>query len=299
MATSINKLVNLSFFQLSTTQADETPEDIEAISEVFKELPTKYNSVSVWDGEVKVLGNIEKRGTFYLGALVKNQKINIPPSCDDENNIEVLPLGDKKGLGFATCFLYDPSARIVMIESMSGSVGIGVLCAILESNFSIPELEPGVVINPVEYTKYLKFGFFTKLQVKVARIENGTVFKSTNKSVEQLIGATDKTNAQILECTMSVGNKHEGLVKTTIRKMINGLLPYKQSHELKTLKISGRHTEDGRSETIDFVKQRLKDSFTLPAERLISTFAIPEHFSKLVEVYNKHKGNLSIYKVKA
>ncbi len=81
--------------------------------------------------------------------------------------------------------------------------------------------------------------------------------------------------------------------------MVSGFLQYKNTDELKTLKISGRDTEDGRSDTIDFIKQRLKDSFSVPTERLISSFDIPFHFSNMVEVYNKHKGNLKVYKVKA
>jgi len=299
MATSINKLVNLSFFQLSTAHSDETPEDIKQISDVFENLPIKYSSIPVWDGTVSIYGKIEKKGSVYLGSLVKNQKVNIPPSCDDDNIIEALPLGNKKGLGFATCFLYDPTYRVIMIESTSGSVGISVLCDFLETNFSLPPLEPGVVINPIDYARYLKFGTFTKFQVKIAKLENGTIFNSSNKTIGQISKVSDKTNTQIFECTMSVGNRHEGLRKSIIRGMINGFLQYKNTSELKTLKISGRDKEDGRSETIDFIKQRLKDSFSVPTERLISSFDIPYHFSKMVEVYNKHKGNLSIYKVKA
>ena len=298
MATSINKLVNLSFFQLSTNQVEETPDDIKQISDVFEKLPVKYESVNVWDGTVSIYGKIEKRGNVYLGSLVKNQKVNIPPSCDDNNVIEVLPLGNKKGLGYATCFLYDPNYRIIMIESTSGSVGISVLCDFLENNFTIPSLDPGVVINPIDYARYLKFGIFTKFQVKIAKLENGTIFNSSNKTIGQITKVSDKTNTQIFECTMSVGNRHEGLVKSVIRRMVDGFLQYKNTSELKTLKISGRDTEDGRSETIDFIKQRFKDSFSVPTERLISSFDIPDHFTKMIQVYNKHKGSLGVYKVK-
>jgi hypothetical protein len=295
------KTINLNFFQLVPESVDqENPnKQVQAIKNIFENIPAVFNSIPRTDGTVNLYGSIEKRGDLFLGTLVKNQTSDIPPSYDENNNdLQALPLGANQGLGYSTSFLYDPEVRIIMIESQRNGVSIGVLCSFLNHNFDVPKLDAGIVINPTEMANFLEMGSYNKFQVKMARLENGAIFNSKNRAIGQIIHAADNTNTDTLEFSLTVKKKYDTLSLSKIRNFVNTFLKFKDSEEVTVLKVSGRSDEDAGSETIDFIQQRLKDNFTVEKVRLNSSFSVKEHYDKMIVAYNKHRGGLKIYKLK-
>ena len=185
-----------------------------------------------------------------------------------------------------------------MIESVRNGVSIGGFCKFLTKNFDLPPIEAAVVINPQDMQKLYSFTTISKFHVKIARLENGNIFKDKKKSVSQITDSADNTNTDILEYKLGVRKRKDSLSLTKIKSMVIDFLKYKETEEVQKLDIIGKEEEDGSFELIDFIKQRLRDKITIEKERLISSFQIHEKYEQLTTVYRKHKKSLQVYKLK-
>ena len=301
-----DKKIALNFFQLNpeteNPDTDEHKEQLKSIGDIFTQLPTSFQSIHLSESRVSIYGNIEKNGSYYLGTLIRNQISSIPPSFDEAaSKLTKLPLGDEQGLAYPTSFLYDPNVRIVMIESVRNGVSIGTFCSFLNKNFhNGDKVHPSLVINPAKISEFNNMTMITKFQVKIARIQSGTIFNSKkNTSIGQIIHSSDNTNTDTLDYALSVRKKSSSLNPSKIRNLVNSFLKYDDSKEVRKLIITGKEDEDSTSDTINFIDQKLEDFITVKKERLIESFDINDHYTKLLEVYSNHKSSLSVYKVKS
>lgn len=301
-----DKRINLNFFQLNPVDEHADPVvsagQINQIETVFANLPAAPNPVILTESKVNILGQVENRNGIVLGTFIRNQTTGIPPSYDEANSaVSPLPLLDGQGLGYQTCFLYDPAVRILMIESTKNAIGMGVLCAFLQKNVNVPTLEASIVINPEKLQEFYDMTAIYKIHFKVAKLENGGVFKTNkNTSLGQVIHSADKTDTDTLEYTLTKTKRKDGasLAISKMKSIVKSLLRFEDTREVKTLVISGRQDDDSPTDTINFIEQRLKDSITVPQVRLIANFNIQDHYNKMEVVYAVHKAALNIYKIK-
>jgi hypothetical protein len=299
------KVIALHFFQLQPIDEDESQEarinNIKSIQNVFEGTPEKWKPIVLSDGKVTMFGPVEKRKDLYLGTLIKNQLTSIPPSFDEsDSKLEKLPLNANQGLAYQTCFLYYPELRIVMIQSVKNGVGIGTFCSLLNSNYEIPAVEPGIVIHPAKMKDFLAMGIITKFRVKIAKVQSGTIFKADRRtSLGQIISSSDHTNTDILEYSLSTRKRNESLAVKKIRSIVDSALKY-DNLEVKQLSVKGKEDEESDSDTINFIEQKLQDHMSIEKERLISSFQIAENYQKMVDVFEMHKKDLrDVYKIKA
>jgi hypothetical protein len=296
----LKKKITIHFFQLCPEV--ETEDEIilgnQELTKLFENIPTKFQSISFEDSKVNLFDNLKKRTGLVLGTLIRNQINDIPPKYNDVSRmIEPLDLTKDQGLGYATCFLYDPSLRIIIIESIKNGVGISTLCKFLEKNFNLTnKIEPNFVINPSDLARFLEMGSIKKFEVKIARIEGGSIFNQNKKSINQITSAADHTNTDVLEYTLSVNRGNDTLSLSKIRGFVSSLLKFKGSEEVKTMKVTGKSMDSDINDTIDFIQEKMVDSIIVERVRVVESFKTEEHYGKLIEVYNKHKKSLQVYK---
>lgn len=298
------KNVNLNFFQLNpideSVDADEYKKEIKAIAEMFNSPPTKFAQINLTEFHVNLYGNIEKQGDYFLGTLIKNQISSIPPSYDESTStLAPLPLADHQGIAFSTSFLYDPSVRIVMIESVQNGIGIHLLCSFLNRNFKIPRIEPSIVINPSKLQEFLSMTVVSKFQVRIAKLQSGTIFSTKkNTALGKIIHSADETNTDYVDYALTA-RRSSTLKKSRILMLLKSFLKYEDTQEVQKLVVTGKENEDAESDTINFIEQKLRDYITVERHRLISSFEINDRYEKLLEVYHNHKPSLNVYKIKA
>jgi hypothetical protein len=302
MSESKEKKISLNFFQLNPTIENADPAiratELAQIANVFQNMPESFQPIELLESTINLYGSVENRNSFHLGTFVRAQTVNIPPDINLQNaELTPLPLNEGHGLGFPTCFLYEPATRIVMIESTKNAIGMGVFSAFLERNFVVPSLDAAFVINPRKLAEYGRMNVFTKLLVKVARIEHGTIFNTPKRAaIGQIIHAADNTNADILEYKIEKRGKGETLARSVVRQIVRSFTRYRDTDELKKLIVSGKEDDDSPVNTVDFIIQKLKDSITVRQRRLVESFEINEHYSKLIDVYKTHQAALAIYR---
>jgi hypothetical protein len=295
-----NKKITINFFQLcpEVESEEEKIAGNQELVKLFENIPTNFQSIVYDDSKVNLFDNLKNKRGLVLGTLIRNQISDIPPKYNDvSRSIEPLDLTHDQGLGYATCFLYDPSLRILVIESIRNGVGIATLCAFLEKNFNLTnKIEPNFVINPTDLARFYDMGSIKKFEVKIARIHGGSIFNQKKKSINQITNAADQTDTDLLEYSLSVNRGHDTLSLSTIRNFVSSLLKFKGSDEVKAMKVTGKSFDSTTNDTIDFIKEKMVDSIFVERVRVVTSFNIEDHYDKLIDVYHKHKKSLQVYK---
>lgn len=299
-----DKRISLRFFQLVPT-VEETEKDarikqLNAISTLFNAVPGTLRPASFSESRVYLYGNVVRRNGVVLGTFLRNQVSNIPPSYDEtEALLQSLPFTDNQGLAYQTSFLYDPDNRILMLEVNKNGVGISTFCGYINQNFPTISIQPALVIDPQKLQDFYNMTTISKLSVKIAKLENGSIFNNRGKSsLGQIIRSADNTNTDTLEYALSArGGK--SLNRGKISGLIRSLMRYDDDREVQKLLVVGKEDDEAPREAIDLIDQKLQDSITVQRVRLISNFPVEEHYTKLEKVYAAHRPSLKIYKIKA
>ena len=289
-----DRIINLNFFQLSPYRPkseEDYKNKYKAIQEGFSNLPDRFKSLRRVEDIVNLYGNIQvERAGYLLGTLVKTQMNNIPPRFDNDTQLlSPLELEDNQGLGYPTSFLYDPQTNIVMLESVRGAVGASAFCSFFHNNIKLPKLEPSLVINPVNIQDFYKMKTITKFEVRIARLENGSIFRENKKkSFGQIIDSADETNTNVLEYKLSA-SRNGSLTVDKIKDFVSDFLKVNDTEEVKTLKVTGKELDEDRLHPIDFIKQRLRESIVMEQQRLIGNFYIQDKYQKMEDAFNRHR----------
>ena len=299
------KTIKLEFFQLSPTtkRKEDHVEHANAIKTILTTLPNNDDLKPLvrTESQVCLYGKLQRRSSFIFGTLVKNQMSEIPPRFNTKTGIiNELDLLEWEGLAYATCFLLDPSMNMLMIEAIPHGVSAAAFCGLLTKNFDMPSIEPAVVINPVDMAKFMSMNVITDFQVKVAKVENGSIFTNPKHSVAKVMDSADATDALVLDFKLHSKKKRSSLALQTIKQYVQGFNSYKDTDEVQVLKVTGSESEEDPSTIIDFIKQRMHDKIEVERQRLIGSFSITERFDLMDEVYARHRHDLlATYKILA
>jgi len=298
------KRIPLNFFQLVPLEEENEKEagkaQLNAIKTVLATLPATFLPINLSESRVYLYGSIIQRNGLYFGTLLRNQVANIPPSYDETDaKLEPLPFSNTQGLAYQTSFLFDPTYRILMLESVKNGVGISTVCDFINLNYPNVSIQPALVIDPQKLQDFFNMTTISRFSVKIAKLESGSIFSNkTNTSLGQIIKSADKTNTDTIEYALTAHRKNS-LNKGRISGLVRSLLRYNDTEEVQKLLVVGKEDDEGRRESIDLIDQKLRDSIEVERVRLISTFPVDEHYLKMEQTYATHKPHLSIYKTKA
>lgn len=239
-----------------------------------------------------------KRDTYFVGSIYHIQMSNIPPSMNTQTlKMSGLQLGDLDGLAKATCFLLDPQANILVIESGTG-VSEKALCKYFKFNSDLPNLEAAVIINPGQVQQFYKMGTIFQFEARMAKVNDGGLFsEGKSSSIAQILDSADETNTDKLTYKIEISPQHKkenkSLNKGKISNFIDRFLRYKETEEVESLKVLGKIEGEERTVTLELIKERLHDYIEYDIEdRLIVSYKIHERYSKIEEVYARHRQSL-------
>lgn len=296
-----SKKINLKFYQLCPYEENlsDSKEEKDKIKAIFENLSSPLRAIVRYDDEYKYAfrGELVNNSGLVLGCLLSVQKSNIPPIHDSKkDDLTSLDLPDDSGLGYESCFLYDPSSRILILESITNGVSIGAFCALLNRN-SITQVQAVMVVDPVELDKINKMSYIRRFSVKIAKVEDIDIGK--DKSVGQVLRSAKNTNTSELVYSLNAGGKKFSTLNIdTIKTWAAELLGIKNKQEVLKLVISGKEDEDSSVKEIDLIKQWLKDHIKIDKERLVGSMDFKSRHDKLVEIFKKHKPSLRRYELK-
>lgn len=147
--------------------------------------------------------------------------------------------------------------------------------------------------------KLLSMEVVKKISVKVAKIQNGTLFSSTKTpTFKKMRQTADDTNFTTMEYTLQAGrSKKSTLVPKVIQKTVKELLRFIDTDEVKVLKVTGKLDEDDTAGTIDFITNRIKITIEVERTRFNQSFSIEDKYSAMETQYQKIRPEIhKVYK---
>lgn len=299
------KTIKLDFFSICPAKESEiTSVELERkVSTTFQNLPKSgtMKPLSTSDGVIIAYGDFLKKEGCVLGTLVRCQSSDIPPKINQKTHVLTpLDFSELEGLGYSSCFLFDVQAGVVVMERTSKGPSVHSFTRFFPNTIDMPKLLSSIIINPVDVEKFYQMGHISKVHIKIAKVENGNIFKKADKKrgVLQIMEPADDTNAGILEIRMGVKKKKESLVPEKIKGIFRDLLDFKDTEEVQILSVVGSEDEEGSPLALDLIKQRLVETFKTDKQRLNGDFLIMEKFHQMETLYNIHRpGILRTYKL--
>lgn len=246
------------------------------------------------DGGSFVLnGPIATNGIYRTGSFKFIQMTDIPPTGSISGNTFQIPLNQNEGLAHYTSFFYDTQRGTLMVESTHAGTSSGGIAVYFQRNHQdVKDIKFNMVLDPTNEDKLSRMNIIKKIDIRVARYENGQVFDSRNRSIKQITDVADSTDTNILEVKMSAGRKRDdSLSLPRTKQLIRSLRGWTSTQEVQKILVTG-NDENGDRVAIDFITDRVKIEVTLPRSRFVSDVTINRKIEAAIEEYNLIRNDL-------
>lgn len=291
------KKINFDLFQLSVISNEGDVVDFE---DILLEILPLYKSVTQNESPIIVIDACKKGERYVTGTMAHNQMFDLPPVADTVGRaVGELPIQPTQGLAHYTSFIFDKELQIIIYERKLNGVSFKSFCRFYEYNFPIENIDANIIVDPIEMKKLLSMEVVKKISVKVAKIQNGTLFSSTKTpTFKKMRQAADDTNFTTMEYTLQAGrSKKSTLVPKVIQKTVKELLRFIDTDEVKVLKVTGKLDEDDTAGTIDFITNRIKITIEVERTRFNQSFSIEDKYSAMETQYQKIRPEIhKVYK---
>lgn len=297
-----NKRTTLNFFQIITLEGSR---QMHELSKKLKGLHEQdFNVLINTKKIVSIPDRLRENDGLLYGTIYSIKTANLPPSMNKWlSKPNPLNINNDDGLGEATCFLIDPVANILAIESGYG-ISANQLCNFLIFNKVFSRIEPAVLLDPAQIDKFYKMPLLHSVDLKMAVVQDGSFMKGEENAFKELNTVADQSNADDFSFQISVNTKNrkedKSLKKAVIGQLVSWVNRNKNNQEIETLKIKGVD-ENGKASILEFVHQRLKDQIEyLVDDKIIRSFHIEERYNQIGLAYDKHRVNIRrMYKLKS
>lgn len=294
----MNQKINYNFFQITPRKnSNLTGLEITEYLTKIKSLE-EFRTQDFIGGFLFIVDPIIKED-LIIGTVVLGRTSNLSGNVDKETRkIIRLGLGETEGLEKHSTFIIDLKANILALES--NGVSTRQVLNYLTDLIAIPKVEVAILINPSEIQKFYNMHTITKFTVKVAKVENGQMFNSNqSNSIGQVINSADETNMDELTYSIKVDRKNnhqKSLFKDKIVNFVKEFSIFKESDEVKELKVTGEYNDDfgnTKSTLIDLIHERLHDFIEIEKDPRDSTiFKLAEKCEKLEMLYKRHRHDI-------
>jgi hypothetical protein len=240
--------IHYDFFQLNIIGSKNN-----SVFEIFEK--GHYKPLIKDGSPIEIFGNIEKKDGIYTGILIHSQMNELAPSFDTKiKKLNRLNLSDYEGLASPKCFLFDKKINILMFESGKG-ISLNRFLEFFEFNLNI-EIDASIVLDPEKIQKYERLDFISKIELRVAKVQSGELFKG-EKALSDISKIAEDTNSNKVDYVLHA-DRRGTLKMEVVRKMIKRLTNYRETAEVEKLKVTGREEGEHRSTFIDFITNRFR-----------------------------------------
>lgn len=292
-----NKKTTINYFQLRPKNSTFSKHGLRLLLE-NKLLSVEYIGLKTSDKVFKIKDSPEYRNGCFIGAIYNIQMYNIPPSFNVVTNaVGGLILDNDDGLGIPTCFLIDPYANILVIESGTG-VSHTALCNYLSYSLGLPSIEAALLLNPSQIEQFYKMKTVFSFEVKVANINSASYLDTNSMSTRQILHAADGTNTDSLTYKIEIdpSNRSSGksLNNGFLINAVQGLLTYGETKkDVQTIKIKGTVDDEESITVLDLINDRLNDTIEYSVEeRIIKSYNLEQRYQQIEEKYLKRRDEI-------
>lgn len=253
----MSRHIKIEFFRVELPEGSETT--FEEVLRVVASMEGDSRNLMVGHNPVR-LQEFEEWSTTLVGDILKIRMENLDSKASMDGHVEAFPLDDDEGFGMGTAFLYDPRTRILLLQknrhicSHLAFANYFGLKGGLDGPLSLwPALRPDV------YRKLASFNRISKMEVRIAGLENARAFEGEGHGVARLLGLMSDLRAPTLKVEFGVGRSHETMSAPTARTYIRRLVRWASDGDavVEQLKVKGAPNASTPPEILDLIQDRL------------------------------------------
>lgn len=213
------------------------------------------------NSKVVRLQRVEKHGALWFGDFVGIGTKRGAKKADTTGHLEMLQFEDEEGLGEESAFLYDPTTRVLILQSNRlAATPASVIFFFQKIALGMGAIDLLPVMNQSGLDQFSRFQSVSSFRVGIAKMNLGTAFANKDHSAARLAGIAEELDAPRINLEVTVGRawRKRGLSLEGLTQMVSELFSAKNSVELQKLEVTGK-TEDDDFEALDLMTQRLSD----------------------------------------
>jgi hypothetical protein len=260
----------------------EVPEGVSSFEEMLERimaLPTENRTHEFASAPIRLQSASNKQDAnqqgFWHGELVKIRMIEPPIKASLAGNLEDIQLKEDEGLGERTAFLYHPLTRVLLLHKTLTGVSIASLLSYFQK---ITGMQVDIAADPVLNSDAMRrldnFGVIQKIDLRVAGLENLSVFEQDDKAIGDVVDNLSKRfKAPFVSITASMGGNKGGLNKEAVLEHVRKFKRLSSSQKnsaddkstptTRVMRITGKDSEDSRTSSVvdllqDCMREKIK-----------------------------------------
>jgi hypothetical protein len=257
---------------------------------------------------------IEENNGMITGNFVMTRTTGIPPKHRvNTDNYDAIQLEDGEGLSYPNAFIYNPHKNVLGLEfNLNGTYPSQIEKFLrqlaLNRNSSDQEIDEAFNLNVQlhelltldAYERILNFDAFQKVTMKIAYpdqlIQEELRANGPIRLIGELADQLNATSSMEISFSASIDEGVPGLNKERVLELVRtytrvsqSLFPKRGRNKLIIEGLNTR-TDDPEfldRETIDLMKDRMRDSFELTEPAILTSIQPTERRSGIIESYNR------------
>lgn len=296
-----NKNVQFDYFTIYTRKVDnnkvtEREFDITPILEVLKGTDVAETTRECMAEKARVQHlEFDEVNKIWEIQLLRLREVNIPGIADDDGAYNIIKLDDGKYVGEFASALYDPEEKMFVLHRNRNSVtpsGVEEYLNRLSPPYTFT-LKPEISTKDIK--NYLEGKLFRKISIGVHTSELESLIDKEDKYIIPLLKKLNRLDGTSIKIEVSLGNarKDKSLSDTLVDSIIDELGDFKGT---KGLSLGIKESPDTKVETVDLLKNRVKDMVTFTNVNKQNPLEHKIVYNKLKDVYleRKRKGEIRI-----
>ncbi len=291
----------------------EVPEGVSSFEKMLEDimaLPTEKRTHEFVSAPIHLLSASNKQDAnqqgFWHGELVKIRMIEPPIKASLAGKLEDIHLEEDEGLGERTAFLYHPPTRVLLLHKTLTGVSITWFLSYFQKIAGMQvEMSADPVLNLDAMRKLENFGVIQKIDLRVAGLENLSVFEQDDKAVGDVVdNLSKKFQAPFVSITASMGGQKGGLnvdaVLHYVRKFQRLSASQKNSADDKStpttrvMRITGKASEDSRnSSVVDLLQDCMREKIKVADNSKRRNLTYTERKEHLEEAWGRRKTEIA------
>jgi hypothetical protein len=253
--------IRVSFHRVDVTDGERRKSFGDILTEI-EGIPNNRRRTKLVADEPVRLRRLDRVGRRWLGDLARIRlHETIDKSTIDGAEAEIR-FEEDEGPCEKTAFFYDPDLRVMAIQQASGAVSASSCGRYFRTIGNVRKIELPIILKLEALEKILRFGFATKLQVKLAAIDNHKPLRNINVSARQMMQFVRSLNAPTASINLNLSRQETPV--ESVKQLVRDLLRLEEDRlaEVKKILVVGGDDGEGPDEmtAIDLVKDRMIES---------------------------------------
>lgn len=219
----------------------------------------EHRNMNFQDAPVR-LARLARHQQNWEGDLMKIRLGEAAVIASLNGKVQPVGIDDETGLGETTAFLYDHTLNVLAIQRNRTAVSALKTASYIET---MGGLQNALIFDPIlrleTYRMLREMQNIKRFHIKVATPANLAQIADDVPTLSGALELAEQFQSPTLELVLSVGRRKGTLNKSPLVNTVQRLMRHldHDRHSVQRIEVSGRYDEDGRTDMLDLIEERL------------------------------------------